>query len=95
MDRIIDVFPAAQQAMVRSQLSNVLQAIVAQILLPRADGPGRLAAREILLATPAVRNLIREQKTHQLYSILSSQIQSGMQPLEYCLAQLVRTGKLD
>lgn len=95
IDRIIDVFPASQQAMVRSQLANVLQAVVAQILLPRAEGAGRVAAREILLATPAVRNLVREQKTHQLYSILSAQIQAGMQPLEYSLAQLVRKGLLE
>jgi len=95
VDRIIDVFPASQQGMVRSQLSAVLQGIVTQILLPRASGSGRIAAREILLATPAVRTLIREQNTHQLYSTMSSGVQAGMCPLELSLAAKVRQGHLD
>lgn len=90
VDRIIDVFPAAQQQMVRAQLANVLQGIITQVLLPRSDGDGRVAAREILLMNAAVRTLIREEKSHQLYSQLSAGLQQGMQPLEYALAQLVR-----
>ena len=89
-DRIIDVFPSTQQAMVRSQLAAVLQGIVTQVLLPRASGSGRIAAREILLATPAVRTLIREHNTHQLYSTLTSGLQAGMCPLELSLAAKVR-----
>src|ERR1700712_25321 len=68
IDRIIDVFPASQQQQVRVQLSVALQGIVTQQLLPTADGAGRVAACEVLLATPAIRNLIREGKTHQIYS---------------------------
>jgi len=95
IDRIIDVFPSAQQAMVRSQLANVLQAIVSQVLLPRAGDSGRVAAREILLANAAVRNLIRESKTHQLYSTLSSSVLTGMCPLELSLASLVRSRSVE
>ncbi|BCX46862.1 twitching motility protein PilT [Haloferula helveola] len=90
VDRIIDVFPAAQQSMVRSQLSAVLQGIVTQVLMPRASGSGRIAAREILLATPAVRTMIRESNTHQLYNALTSGLQAGMCPLELSLAAKVR-----
>ncbi|MEA2155755.1 MAG: twitching motility protein PilT, partial [Solirubrobacteraceae bacterium] len=68
IDRIIDVFPAEQQQQIRVQLSVALQGIVTQQLLPTADGAGRIAACEVLLATPAIRNLIREGKTHQIYS---------------------------
>lgn len=95
VDRIIDVFPAAQQAMVRSQLANVLQAVVAQVLLPLESGEGRVAAREILLATPAVRNLIREGKTHQLFNTLCSSLNEGMCPLEHALARLVEEAKVE
>ncbi len=90
VDRIIDVFPPAQQAMVRSQLAAVLQGVVTQVLLPRASGSGRVAAREILLATPAVRTLIREQNTHQLYNTLTAGLQAGMCPLELSLAAKVK-----
>lgn len=90
VDRIIDVFPPAQQAMVRSQLASVLQGIVTQVLLPRASGSGRIAAREILLATPAVRTMIREGNTHQLYNSLTGGLQAGMCPLELSLAAKVR-----
>lgn len=90
VDRIIDVFPSTQQGMVRSQLAAVLQAIVTQVLLPRASGSGRIAAREILLATHAVRTLIREHNTHQLYSTLTGGLQAGMCPLELSLAAKVR-----
>lgn len=90
VDRIIDVFPPNQQAMVRSQLASVLQGIVTQVLLPRASGSGRIAAREILLATPAVRTMIREGNTHQLYNSLTGGLQAGMCPLELSLAAKVR-----
>lgn len=90
VERIIDVFPAVQQALVRSQLAAVLQGIVTQVLLPRASGTGRVAAREILLATPAVRTMIREANTHQLYNSLTSGMQVGMCPLELSLAHKVR-----
>ncbi len=90
VDRIIDVFPPAQQALVRAQLASVLQGIVTQVLLPRASGSGRIAAREILLATPAVRTMIREGNTHQLYNSLTGGLQVGMCPLELSLAAKVR-----
>lgn len=90
VDRIIDVFPAEQQALVRSQLASVLQGIVTQVLLPRASGTGRVAAREILLATPAVRTMIREGNSHQLYNALTGGIKVGMCPLELSLAAKVR-----
>ncbi len=92
VDRIIDVFPASQQALVRSQLAAVLQGIVTQVLLPRASGTGRVAAREILLATPAVRTMIREGNSHQLYNALTGGIKVGMCPLELSLAAKVRQG---
>lgn len=90
VDRIIDVFPSAQQALVRSQLAAVLQGIVTQVLLPRASGSGRIAAREIMVATPAVRTMIREGNTHQLYNSLTGGLQEGMCPLELSLAAKVR-----
>ncbi|MEN8715569.1 MAG: PilT/PilU family type 4a pilus ATPase [Verrucomicrobiales bacterium] len=90
VDRIIDVFPSAQQALVRSQLAAVLQGIVTQVLLPRASGTGRIAAREIMIATPAVRTMIREGNTHQLYNSLTGGLQEGMCPLELSLAAKVR-----
>lgn len=94
VDRIIDVFPAHQQPQVRSQLAGVLVGIVAQRLLPRRAGSGRVAALEILVATPAVRNLIREGKTFQLPSVIQSGRQAGMQSLEYNLARLYRAGQI-
>ena len=95
IDRIIDVFPPMQQALVRSQLAAVLQGVVTQVLLPRSVGEGRVAAREILIPNPAVRTLIREGNTHQLYSSLTSGLQEGMCPLELSLADKVRRGVID
>ena len=69
IDRIIDVFPSEQQGQIRAMLSVALQGIMTQMLLPTADGAGRCVAAEVLVPTPAVRNLIRESKTHQIYSI--------------------------
>ena len=90
VDRVIDVFPAGQQQMVRLQLAGVLQAVVTQVLLPRQTGKGRIAAREILLANPAVRTLIRENNTHQIFGLLTSNVKAGMCPLELSLAVKVR-----
>jgi twitching motility protein PilT len=90
VDRIVDVFPPEQQQQVRVQLSVSLQGIVTQQLLPRANGSGRICATEVLVPTPAVRNLIREGKTHQIYSALQTGGQFGMQTMDTSLAHLVR-----
>ncbi len=94
VDRIIDVFPAEQQKQVRMQLSIALQGIVTQQLLPTADGSGRVVGCEILMPTPAVRNLIREGKTHQIYSTIQTSGALGMQTMDAHLAQLVRMGRI-
>jgi twitching motility protein PilT len=94
VDRIIDVFPSEQQGQVRVQLSVALQGIVTQQLLPRADGDGRVVAAEVLVPTPAIRNLIREGKTHQIYSALQTGAQVGMQTMDTSLSQLVREHKI-
>ncbi len=94
IDRIIDVFPSAQQGQIRAQLSVALQGIMTQTLLPTADGSGRCCAVEVLVPTPAVRNLIREAKSHQIYSVLQTGGQHGMQTMDASLAQLVRAGKI-
>ncbi len=90
IDRIIDVFPEAQQEQVRVQLASNLQAILTQQLLPRAAGDGRALAYEFLLATPAIRNLIREGKVAQMYSTMQTGHSFGMQTLDQCLTDLVR-----
>jgi twitching motility protein PilT len=94
VDRIVDVFPPAQQHQVRVQLSVSLQGIVTQQLLPTADGQSRVCATEILVPTPAVRNLIREGKTHQIYSALQTGGAHGMQTMDAALADLVRRQKI-
>jgi len=94
IDRIIDVFPAGQQGQVRAQLSVALQGIMTQTLLPTADGAGRCVAAEVLVPTPAVRNLIRESKSHQIYSVLQTGGSHGMQTMDASLAALVRAGKI-
>jgi twitching motility protein PilT len=94
IDRIIDVFPPHQQHQVRVQLSVALQGIVTQQLLPTADGSSRCMAAEVLVPSPAVRNLIREGKTHQIYSVIQTSAQSGMQTMDSALAALVRQGKI-
>lgn len=90
IDRIIDVFPPAQQAQVRTQLSVTLQAVISQTLLPTKDGKGRVAAFEVMIATPAIRTLIREAKTHQLYLDIQTGVELGMQTLDGCLLSLLR-----
>jgi len=94
IDRIIDAFPAGQQDQIRVQLSVALQGIVTQQLLPTADGAGRVCACEVLVPTPAVRNLIREGKTHQIPSVLQTGASAGMQTMDSALATLVRSGKI-
>jgi twitching motility protein PilT len=92
IDRIVDAFPPHQQAQVRTQLSLALLAVVAQRLVVRADGRGRVAAFEVMVATPAVRNLIRENKLHQLPSTIETGASAGMVTLDRSLAELVRGG---
>jgi twitching motility protein PilT len=94
VDRIVDVFPPEQQHQVRTQLSVGLEGIVTQQLLPTSDGAGRTCAVEVLVPTPAVRNLIREGKTHQIYSTLQTGGSHGMQTMDASLADLVRRGKI-
>jgi twitching motility protein PilT len=94
IDRIIDVFPSAQQGQIRAQLSVALQGIMTQTLLPTADGSGRCVAAEVLVPTPAVRNLIREGKSHQIYSVLQTGGSHGMQTMDASLAGLVRSQKI-
>jgi twitching motility protein PilT len=89
INRIIDVFPANQQSQIRAQLSFVLEGVVAQSLVPKADGNGRVPAMEIMIPNAAIRNLIREDKIHQIYSSMQiGQGKSGMQTLNQCLASL-------
>ena len=95
IDRIIDAFPPAQQQQVRVQLAEALQGVVAQILLPTKDARGRVAALEIMVATVAVRNLIREGKTHQMASAIQTGTQVGMQSLDQALRSLVMQGRID
>ncbi|MBR4748763.1 MAG: type IV pilus twitching motility protein PilT [Abditibacteriota bacterium] len=92
VDRIVDSFPAEQQEQIRLMLSNSLQAILCQQLLPRASGKGRIAAMEILLGTPAVRNLIRESKSHQLTSTIQTSGGIGMQTMDQHLKELYQSG---
>jgi twitching motility protein PilT len=94
IDRIIDVFPPFQQQQVRVQLAVTLQGIVTQQLLATVDGRGRAASAEVLIATPAVRNLIREAKIHQIYSLMQAGGKFGMQTMDASLAQLVRAGRI-
>jgi twitching motility protein PilT len=90
IDRIVDVFPTNQQEQVRVQLAGALQGVVCQQLIPTADGNGRVAAVEVMIATPAIRNLIREGKTHQVYSAMQAGAKHGMQTMDQCLADLVK-----
>ncbi len=89
IDRIIDVFPAAEQGQVRAAMSESLRAVVSQALLKTADGKGRVAALEIMIGIPAVRNLIREAKIHQIPSIMQTGTQYGMQTMDQVLVDLV------
>jgi twitching motility protein PilT len=90
IDRIVDVFPAAEKEMVRSMLSESLRAVISQTLLKTKDGNGRVAAHEIMIGTPAIRNLIRENKIAQMYSAIQTGQNVGMQTLDQNLMELVR-----
>src|SRR5690606_18523622 len=92
VDRIIDSFPPHQQSQVRLQLAGVLQAVISQQLVPRADGKGRVLAVEVMITTPAIRNLIREGKTHQIDSVIETAARSGMQTMDASLRELFHRG---
>jgi twitching motility protein PilT len=92
IDRIVDSFPAHQQQQMRLQLSMVIEGIVAQVLMPTPGGEGRVAACEVMLGTPAIRNLIREAKTFQILNVMATGAQMGMRTLDQALADLVRQG---
>ena len=95
IDRIIDVFPGDRQPQIRSALSESLSAVLSQVLLRRVDAPGRVLAQEILLATTAVRNLIRENKTFQIPSLLETGKSHGMKTLDESLLELLAVGRID
>jgi twitching motility protein PilT len=90
IDRIIDVFPAEEKEMMRAMLSESLRAVISQTLLKTKDGSGRAAAHEIMVGTPAIRNLIRENKVAQMYSAIQTGAQLGMQTLDQNLQDLVK-----
>ena len=92
--RIIDSFPPHQQAQVRSQLSLTLRAVISQVLIPRADGRGRVAAREVMFVTQAIQNLIREDKIHQVPNVISTSLRDDMIALDDSLAELVDRGQV-
>jgi twitching motility protein PilT len=90
IDRIIDVFPAEEKEMIRAMLSESLQAVISQTLCKTKDGGGRVAAHEIMIGTPAIRNLIREAKVAQMYSSIQTGQNLGMQTLDQNLAEMVK-----
>jgi len=90
--RIIDAFPAAQQPQIRAQLALTLRAVVSQVLLPRADGSGRIAAREVMFANTAIASLIREEKVHQIPNVISTGVREDMVSINESLAELVERG---
>ena len=94
VDRIIDVFPPYQQEQIRVMLAATLKGVISQVLLPKAEGQGRVAAREILVATPAISALIREGKTHQVYSAIQTGANYGMCTMEKSLAELHGAGAI-
>src|SRR5258707_4660969 len=94
IDRVIDVFPAAEKDMVRAMLSESLRAVISQTLMKRVGG-GRIAAHEIMIGTPAIRNLIREAKVAQMYSAIQTGQKDGMQTLDQCLKDMVKKGIVD
>ncbi len=94
IDRIVDVFPAAEKEMVRAMLSESLRAVISQTLLKRIGG-GRIAAHEIMIGTPAIRNLIREGKIAQMYSAIQTGQAAGMQTLDQNLAELMTKGLIN
>ena len=95
VDRIIDVFPPHQQQQIRVQLAGVIEAVVSQQILPKADGTGRVAAFEIMIANSAIRNLIREGKTHQMQTVIQTGSQQGMQTMDASLIGLYKRRVID
>jgi twitching motility protein PilT len=93
--RIIDVFPANQQAQIRVQVANSLRAVIAQLLLPRRDGKGRVAVRELMIVTPAIANQIREGKPHLIYSAIETGGQFGMVTMDRSLAEVIKSGLVE
>ncbi len=94
INRIIDVFPPYQQVQVRTQLSFVVQGIISQVLVPKAGGPGRVLACEVMMATPAIRALIRDDKVHQIYSLIQAGQKYGMQTMNQSLYSLYLSGRV-
>jgi twitching motility protein PilT len=94
IDRIVDVFPGDEKDMVRAMLSESLQAVISQTLVKNREGNGRVAAHEIMLGTPAIRNLIREAKVAQMYSTIQTGTAQGMQTLDACLMGLVKSHRI-
>ena len=92
VDRVVDIFPPHQQSQVRVQLAMALEAVLCQTLVPRQDRAGRVAAVEVMIATPAIRNLIREGKTHQLLNVIETGAQHGMRTLDQALVALCQSG---
>lgn len=92
IDRIVDVFPPGQQNQIRMQLANTLEAVISQELLPRVDMPGRVLATEVMLATPGVRNIIRENKTQMLHNVIVTSQSDQMQSMDRCLEDLYQRG---
>ncbi len=95
IDRIVDVFPPQQQAQIRTQLGVTIQSVISQTLLPTKDNSGRIAAFEVMVATPSIRTLIRDGKTHQLYLNIQTGGEEGMQTLDGCLLALLKENKID
>jgi twitching motility protein PilT len=95
IDRIIDVFPPENQQQIRIQLASVLEAVVSQLLVPRKDGKGMVPAVEVMLGTPAIRNMIREAKTHQIPSMIETGTRFGMQAMDAALDSLAKRGLID
>jgi twitching motility protein PilT len=94
VSRIVDSFPPHQQSQIRSQLALTLRAVVSQVLLPRADGRGRVAARDIMFVNQAIQNLIREDKIHQIPNVISTSLREDMVPLDESLIELVERGAI-
>ena len=94
IDRIVDVFPTSQQEQVRTMLAGALEGVVTQQLIPSADGSGRYACCEVMMCTSAIRNLVRSSKTHQIYSLMQTGAQYGMQTMDQGLSQLVKAKKV-
>jgi twitching motility protein PilT len=92
VDRIVDSFPVGQQEQIRIMLSNTIEAVVSQQLLPRAGMPGRIAVVEVMVASPAIRNLVREAKAHQITSIVQTSAHQGMQTMDQALKDLYQRG---